>query len=96
MTSYVRVDDLLVEPVGHLWAAFSPMTGETTLLNDETASVLEVLTLGSGTTASVCTQLASDSGLPVDSLIEAIEECWPRLIEAGLVRRHDPVASASA
>lgn len=86
MGAYRRVDAVLVEPVGHLWAAFSPATGETTLLNDESASILEVLGSEVMGTTAVCACLAADSGLPSDSLVEIVKASWPRLIEAGLVR----------
>ena len=75
----------MVEPIGHLWAAFSPASGETALVNDETASVLEVLSLGPANTESVCKHLAADSGVAAGTLTEIIETCWPRLIDAGLV-----------
>jgi len=77
---------VLVEAMGHLWVAFSPGTGETALLNDESASILELLEGGAGTTLSISAVLAEDSGLSSASLAEAVEACWPRLIEAGLVR----------
>lgn len=83
---YVRSEGVLIEEMGHLWVAFSPATGETALLNDESVSILEVLEAGAGTTLSICSELAEDSGLSSASLAETIEACWPRLIEAGLVR----------
>lgn len=86
MGAYRRVDGVVVEPVGHLWAAFSPATGETTLLNDESASILEVLGSELMGTTEICACLAADSGLPPDSLAEVVGASWPRLIEAGLVR----------
>lgn len=86
MRVYARVDGIWVEPMGHLWAAFSPATGETTLLNDESASILEVLESGASATAPICAVLAADSGLPAESLVDIVLASWPRLIEAGLVR----------
>lgn len=86
MRVYERIDGILVEPMGHFWAAFSPATGETTLLNDESASILEVLESGVSGTASICALLAADSGLPADSLVDIVLASWPCLIEAGLVR----------
>ena len=88
MGDYRRVDGVVVEPVGHLWAAFSPATGETTLLNDESASILEVLGSEVMGTTEICACLAADSGLPSDSLTEVVRASWPRLVEAGLVRIH--------
>ena len=86
MRRFARLDGVLVEPVGHLWAAFSPATGETTLLNDECASILEVLEFGPADTQSICSGLSSDSGLASSELIELLEGSWPQLIDAGLVR----------
>lgn len=84
---YARLGGVLVEPIGHLWAAFSPATGETALLNDECASILELLEeLTCATTDVICGHLSSDSGMPMQSLTELVENSWPRLLEAGLVR----------
>lgn len=83
---YERREGVLVEAIGPVWAAFSPATGETTLLNDESAAVLEVLENGAASSEAICAELADDCGLGVASLAHVIEACWPRLIEAGLVR----------
>jgi hypothetical protein len=85
MQLYVRGEGVLIEPIGHLWAAFSQATGETSLLNDESASILEVLESGPRSSDGVCSSLAVDSGVDVASSYRLIEECWPRLIDAGLV-----------
>ena len=94
MRRFGRVDGVLVEPVGHLWAAFSPATGETGLLNDESAAILELLESEPMGTEAICAILASDSGLTVASLVELVDASWPRLIEAGLVREL-PISSTS-
>ncbi len=86
MRSFARAADLIVVPIGHVWAAFSSASGETVLLNDETAAILEVLESGPATSGAVCNQLASDSDLEAEVLAENIESSWPRLVEAGLVR----------
>ena len=86
MPHYARVPGVLVEPIGHLWAAFSPVTGETSLLNDESAAILEVLDERASTSAEVCSALAADSGLATDELLPAITESWQLLVEGGLVR----------
>ena len=90
MHCYARVDGVLIAAVGHLWAAYSPASGETALLNDESASILEVLESGSCTTDSICLALAEDSGLAAATLIEIVDACWPRLVDAGLVREMRP------
>ncbi|MDP2006133.1 MAG: hypothetical protein Q8K45_10695 [Rubrivivax sp.] len=86
MTRFARVEGALVEPVGHLWVAFSPVTGETALLNDESAAILEILEPGPAGTSEVCRQLSTDSGQAVDELVPIVEASWPSLIDAGLVR----------
>ncbi|MGE5115557.1 MAG: hypothetical protein ACM3N6_03590 [Betaproteobacteria bacterium] len=86
MTKYVRADGLLIEPVGHLWAAFSPASFETLLLNDESAAILEVLEPGARSTEEVCSQLSVDSGIEASTLQVLVQGAWPRLVEAGLVR----------
>ena len=83
---FQRVAGVLVEPVGHMWACYSPLTGETALLNDECAAMLEVLEAGQQTSAQVCDVLAQDSGQAAASLAPAVNASWTRLIEAGLVR----------
>lgn len=86
MSLYARVEGALVEPVGHLWAAFSPLTGETALLNDESAAILEILELGAAPTLDICQKLSADNGMDVDALAAIVQASWPGLIDAGLVR----------
>ena len=86
MPRFSRVDGILIEPVGHLWAAFSPATGETALLNDESASILEVLEIEPADTKGACAVLSADSGIAPGDLLALVEASWRQLIEAGLVR----------
>jgi PqqD family protein of HPr-rel-A system len=94
MERYGRADGVLVEPLGHLWAAFSPSSGETTLLNDESAAILEVLEAGDRDTSGVCAALAEDSGLDAEHFAGAVAAGWARLLEAGLVNRLPDSAAA--
>ncbi len=80
----------MVAAVGHLWAAYSPASGETALLNDESASILEVLESGPASTDFIASALAADSGLDATSLADIVDASWPRLVEAGLVREQRP------
>jgi PqqD family protein of HPr-rel-A system len=91
MTRFARGDGVLVEALGYLWVAFSPASGESVLLNDEAASILEVLESGTASTASICATLSDDSGIDAHALFDIVEACWPRLVGAGLVRRLCPV-----
>ncbi len=86
MARYARNEGILIEPLGHLWAAFCPATGETTLLNDESVSILEILEEGAADHATICRMLAEDCQVGAASIDAQVEACWPQLIEVGLVR----------
>jgi PqqD family protein of HPr-rel-A system len=90
MRGYIRTEGVLIESLGHRWAAFSPTTGETTLLNDESAAILELLESGTSGIVEICSTLAEDSGIDSAELFEIVQACWPGLIEAGLVREACP------
>jgi PqqD family protein of HPr-rel-A system len=93
MERYGRADGVLVEPMGHLWVSFSPSSGETTLLNDESAAILEVLESGASDISDICAVLGQDSGRESQSFVAAVADGWPRLLEAGLVYRLSDVAA---
>lgn len=82
-----RIDGVLVEPLGPVWVVFSPANGETTLLNDESAAILEVLSSGALDTTAVVTQLAEDAGMSDSDLTAALDSHWARLIGCGLLRQ---------
>ena len=86
MVQFACVEGVIVEPVGAMWVAFSPVTGETTLLNDESAAILEMLHDGPADTVAICAALDDDSGVPADELVPMVEAHWPQLLDAGLIR----------
>lgn len=76
-----------VEAVGEQWAAWSPASGETHLLNDESAAVLELLAeLGPLNTDEAARHLASETGIDLQQLRSGIEVAWLPLEWAGFVR----------
>ena len=87
MVRYLRPEGVLVEAVGHLWAAFTPLSGETSLLNNECAAILDVLLAGPASTEEVCLRLAADSDLLPTEMFEAINASWGQLVDVGAVRR---------
>lgn len=89
MRRFARIVGVQVEPIGDGWVAFSPASGETLVLNDETAAVLEVLEAGAASTVGISDALAADSGVAEPTLCMVLDEGLPRLIEAGLVRQAD-------
>jgi PqqD family protein of HPr-rel-A system len=84
-----------VQPLGDIWAAFSALSGETLLLNDESAAILEILMQGSACDDKVIDELAVESGTDRAKIAEALAGCWPRLLEAGLLRVHNGVVIES-
>jgi PqqD family protein of HPr-rel-A system len=94
MPRYGRIGGLCVEAVGQGWVAYSPASGETALINDASAAILEVLESGPATSAQVAAQLAADSGADNPELLETVQGCWTTLIDAGLVRACAPVGGA--
>lgn len=78
---------MLLEPLGDAWAAFSPLSGTTHVLNDSGAAVLEVLAeLGPVPPAQVAAVIAAQVELPVPQIASALDATWRDLIDAGLVR----------
>lgn len=86
---------MLLEPVGELWAAYSPASGETVLLNDVSAAMLEILSGGALDSEGVCRLLAADTGQEPALVREIVDGCWATLIGAGLVRADVPDVLAS-
>jgi PqqD family protein of HPr-rel-A system len=84
---FTRVASIRVEPIGDFWAALSPLSGETLLLNDEGAAVLECLIQGPARAEDVAAALAADSGVPSSDIVERLAACWHQLVQAGLVRQ---------
>lgn len=85
MPRYARRPGVLLAPVGERWAAFSGASGETALLNDESAAILEVLAEGPADHEAVCRTLAADSGLEATDIAAAVEASWLSLVLAGMV-----------
>lgn len=82
-----------LEPIGSMWAAWSPASGETHLLNDESAALLELLHEHPGLdTAAAAQALAAEVDAEGD-LAPAIELAWLPLEWAGFVRRMDSADS---
>ncbi|MCM2310757.1 MAG: HPr-rel-A system PqqD family peptide chaperone [Steroidobacteraceae bacterium] len=91
---YALVPDARVEAIGDLWAAFSPVSGETMLLNDTCAAMLEILSHGPNDEAGICAALAADSGLTESELASKLADSWRGLIESGLIRQIPPAPDA--
>lgn len=89
-SAYKLVRGVSVRPVGQIWVAFSPASGETLLLNDESAAVLEVLIAHASAGApEIISTLAADSGVDFPSIAARLADCWAHLVQSGLIRQFD-------
>ena len=87
MRSFVRAPGVLVEPLDGIWGAYSALSGETHLLNNESVAIVEALGLSQPlSAAAVCELLARDCGLAPAEIEQTIGAAWEQLIEAGLIR----------
>jgi PqqD family protein of HPr-rel-A system len=82
---FARAPGLRVEPIGQGWVAFSPRSGDTLLLNDEAAALLEVLAEQPTTLDSLCATVAQDAALPAHEIRSRVDESWQQFVQAGLV-----------
>ena len=87
---YAPPTGLCLELLGEVWFAYSPLSGETIQLNDESAAVIEVLALAPGTVESVCDELMADAGVDHAELMRSIGGSWMQLLEAGLIAEVHP------
>ena len=82
----------LLQPVGNLWAAYSPASGETQLLNNEAAAFLEVLREQPRSLEDAAEVLAREIGLPVDQILPLLADAAVELTVAGLIRERSPAS----
>lgn len=82
----------LLQPVGNLWAAYSPASGETQLLNNEAAAFLEVLREQPRSLEDAADVLAREIGLPVDQILPLLADAAVELTVAGLIRERSPAS----
>jgi PqqD family protein of HPr-rel-A system len=65
--------------------AFAPSSGETLLLNDECAALVEELQDGPGPLDEICCRLAAGLELDADDLRQRIAPVVQQLIDIGLI-----------
>jgi len=76
--------------LGTMWAAYSPLSGQTLMLNTEAVAILEILRERPGTLVEVCRVLASEGGHSAAELETLCRDAWSNLLEVGLL---EPSAS---
>ncbi len=83
----VRAASLAVEPLGESWVFFSPLSGETHLINDTSVAMLECLDASRPTAAdSVYLEIAGLTGSTPAEVARMCSGYWSSLVEAGAVR----------
>jgi PqqD family protein of HPr-rel-A system len=82
------VPDIRLEPLGAQWVAFSPASGETHLLNDSAAALLEILAEAKGKLSlmQVAQALADDAEVDRAEAERLVVDSCPMLEGAGLIR----------
>lgn len=71
--------------LGHMWAVYSPLSGQTLVLNTEAVAILEVLREQPGDLAHVCSVLANDGQHDPTALEALCRGVWQQLLDAGLL-----------
>jgi hypothetical protein len=84
----LRAPGVRVRPLGVAWVAFSALSRETHLLNDEAVAVLDALHETTARTQDqVAEALSVNYSTPASDLLLLLEPVWESLIGSGLVRR---------
>lgn len=87
MRCFVRAPGVLMAPVGDGWAAFSSLSGETHVLNEESVAIVDLLDCAQPRSSiELSRALADECGVPVPEIESTLAAAWGTLIEAGLVR----------
>lgn len=76
---------VLLEPLGAVWACFSPANGQTLLLNTEAAAFLEVLLEMPRSIAEIDAVMSADGGVPLGSITSILEDTAVDLEATGLI-----------
>ena len=93
MPSFVRVQGIALCSLSEGWAAFSPLSGSTDQLNEETAAMLECFDLAAALSVQdVCTKLAKLYDQDAERISAAAGPAWEQLVNAGLIREFDDAA----
>jgi hypothetical protein len=76
----------LVESLGAGWVTFSPLSGETQVLNDEAAACLEAVMDSPRTLHDLTSAIAALTDTPQVELAVLVEDAVNLLTQAGLLR----------
>jgi PqqD family protein of HPr-rel-A system len=77
----------LLQALDGTWVAFSAASGETQLLNNEAAALLEALIEKPRTISEVSELLASEAGVAPSSILHLLQDAAIEFHAAGLISR---------
>lgn len=84
-TIYRARPGVLAEPIGELWAVYSPASGETRLLNDEAAAYLELLAEQPRPALDAAAALAAEIEVDPAEVCAHVGDTFHALEMAGLI-----------
>ena len=76
---------LQVEPLGEAWVAYCARSGETLMLSNDSAAIIEVLRESAASADDVCRTLAAESGVNIDELQLRLSDAWAHLLDTGVI-----------
>ena len=71
--------------MGDFWVAYSPWLGLTTLLNTQSAAILEIVGTGGAALSDVVAELAASTGDDPSRIAGMVAAHLPDLVDAGLL-----------
>ena len=83
---YIKTAGVQLEPLGSLWVVFTPLSGQSSFLNDECVAVLEALDNGPASSGEVCQRLVASGETLPDEFEAAVTASWASLVVVGAVR----------
>jgi PqqD family protein of HPr-rel-A system len=84
---FLRAPGVRVRPLGTGWVAYSALSRESHLLNDESVAVLDELDESTPRSArEIAERLSEPAGLPALELEAILGPAWGSLAEVGLIR----------
>jgi PqqD family protein of HPr-rel-A system len=85
---YGAVSGVRIEPLGDVWAVFSPLSGQTHLINDGSLAVLDLLNAcGVVTAAALADRLAESTGDARETVAAWTASALDSFVPAGLAHR---------
>jgi hypothetical protein len=87
MRYFVRAPGAHFAPLGDAWGAFSTLSGESHIVNDESVALVEALDESEPRSAEdVCRVLAEEHVMHLEDMRPLLDQAWEGLLGTGLIR----------